>query len=545
VGEIPAPRATGDPLGASPAEERSRRRPGVAWPWLVGLGAALAVVQVGLGLLEPWGYGIFHDEAYYWACALRPGAGYVDHPPFAPWVLAAGLALPGARPEWLLALVPALCGAALVVATGLMAARLGAGRFGQVIASLCVALAPFPLAFASFYSVNAFELLFWTLAWAAALELLRSRDPRWWWVFGAIAGVALLNKHTFALCAAALGAGILATPQRALLRSRQVAVGAAVALALALPNLLWNAANDWPSLDFYRSVGAEKNLPTTAGEALLLQLAGWSPAAALVWLPGLGWLLFARAARPYRALGLAFALLLAIMLFSGQRRGDRIAGAYPLVLAAGGACWDAWARRRGPRRLRWLLPAAIVVAGVLLLPVSLMVLPPERVARYFEAIGESPEIEAGDVGHALPVHLMGRLDWPELAETVADAWASLSVAERERAAVLAPHWVLASVVEFYARRSGVGPVVSPHNAYYFWRGEAAGRDVVISVGIEARVLERYFASTRPLPGFRCRWCASWRPDMPVHVSRDPVRPLEVLLAEWRYFGSRAAPALRP
>lgn len=544
MSEVPPPRRPGEARGSPTGDRHAMPDPALAWPWLLGIVAAFAGVQVALGVLEPWGYGIFHDEAYYWACARRPGAGYVDHPPFAPWVLAAGLAS-GASPRWLLALVPAGCGAALVLVTALMARRLGAGRSGQVLAALCVALAPVPLAFSSFYSVNAFELLFWTLAFAASLELLRTRDPRWWTALGAIAGVALLNKHTFVLCGAALVAGVLATPARRLLCSRWLAVGAALAFALALPNLLWNAANDWPSLAFYRSVGAEKNLPTGLGRGLVLQLAGFGPAATLVWLPGLGWLLLARAGRRYRALGVAFLLLLAIMLLSGQRRSDRIAGAYPLLLAAGAACWEGWSRHAWARRLRQALPPLVATTGVLLLPISLEVLPPTAVIRYFEALGQKPEIEAGDVGHGLPVHLMGRLDWPELADRVGDAFRALPASERAHAAVLAPHWVLASVVEYYGRERGVGPVVSPHNAWWFWRGEAAGRDVVISVGIEPEVLERYFATTRRVGFVECHWCANWRPDMPIQLSRGPVRPLETLLEEWRYFGSDRAPALTP
>ena len=40
-----------------------------------------------LGLLSR-DYGYFIDEFYYIACARRLAFGYVDHPPFAPWLLA-------------------------------------------------------------------------------------------------------------------------------------------------------------------------------------------------------------------------------------------------------------------------------------------------------------------------------------------------------------------------------------------------------------------------------------------------------------------------
>jgi hypothetical protein len=96
---------------------------------------------------------------------------------------------------------------------------------------------------------------------------------------------------------------------------------------------------------------------------------------------------------------------------------------------------------------------------------------------------------------------------------------------------------------YYGRERGLPPVVAPHNAYWFWREEAAGRDLVVAVGVESEVLSRYFADTRLLRIFRCRYCDSFRPDLPVLLGAQPVRSLQELLEEWRHFGIDAAPAL--
>ena len=67
---------------------------------------------------------------------------------------------------------------------------------------------------------------------------------------GLLAGVALLNKHTFALLLGALGLALLASPLCSQLRSRCLWLGRGIAALVAAPNLLWNAQNDWPSLAF-------------------------------------------------------------------------------------------------------------------------------------------------------------------------------------------------------------------------------------------------------------------------------------------------------
>jgi len=58
------------------------------------------------------------------------------------------------------------------------------------------------------------------------------------------------------------------------------------------------------------------------------------------------------------------------------------------------------------------------------------------------------------------------------------------------------------------------------------------------------VLARSFAETRELGVFRCQYCTSFRPDLPIVLARGPVRPLEALLSEWRHFSIEATPHLR-
>jgi 4-amino-4-deoxy-L-arabinose transferase-like glycosyltransferase len=497
-------------------------------------------IQVATGWVEP--YGLLHDELYYWVGAKRLSLGYVDHPPLAPWVLAGWTALLGDG-RLAFVLVPALCSAGTVLLTGWMAGRFGAGRFGQGLASLCVALLPFNLVLFSFYSVNALEVLLWTAFTALLVELLRTGNERLWLGLGVIGGLGLLDKHTFALLLAGTAVGIVGTPLRAQLRSRWPWLGGAAALLVTLPNLVWNARHGWPSLAFYRSRPLV-DLPATWLDALELQVMGTNQASVLVWAPGVLFLLFSRRARAHRALAIVFVTLFAVILLSGQRRADRIAGIYPVVLAAGAACWNQWTGR-GHRAARTGLVALLLLFGALTIPAALPLLPPAAAGEYFDALGGQPEIERADVGPSIPLYLTGRLEWERLGDEVARAWDALPPREQARAVVLAPHWVFASVVQYYGRNRDLGPVVSPHNAYWFWRSDAAGRDVVLSVAVPEEVLSRYFAETREVAVFRCEYCTSFRPDLTLLVGKGPVRPVEELLTGWRHFGILPSPHLRP
>src|SRR3989304_3092016 len=138
------------------------------------LGAAFAAValQMGATLIgQKFGYGYFIDELYYIACARRLDFGYVDHPPLAPAILRLNLALFG---DSLVALrLPGpIAGALTALTTGWLAARLGAGRFGQALASICAIVPPIFLVLFSFFSMNSFEILLWTALGAGGGRLV-------------------------------------------------------------------------------------------------------------------------------------------------------------------------------------------------------------------------------------------------------------------------------------------------------------------------------------------------------------------------------------
>jgi hypothetical protein len=57
------------------------------------------------------------------------------------------------------------------------------------------------------------------------------------------AGIALQEKYLIAFWLAGLGLGLIATPARRLFLSPYLYAGAVIAGVIALPNLLWQAAN--------------------------------------------------------------------------------------------------------------------------------------------------------------------------------------------------------------------------------------------------------------------------------------------------------------
>jgi hypothetical protein len=148
---------------------------------------------VTLQLATGWRYGLFRDELYYLACASHLDWGYVDHPPLSIIALAGVRGLLG---DSLLAvrLVPAMLFGLLVWLAARLARELGGGRFAQSLAALSVAIAPEYLALTGFYSMNAFDLVFWGVAALLLTRLVRTDDAGLWRPLGLVVGLGLLNK---------------------------------------------------------------------------------------------------------------------------------------------------------------------------------------------------------------------------------------------------------------------------------------------------------------------------------------------------------------
>jgi len=272
------------------------------------------------------GYGYFRDEFYYLVCAERLAFGYVDLPPLAPFLLSVNRRLVGDS-IFALRLLPAVAGAGTVLLAGLMARRLGGGRFAQALAALAVTIAPVHLVINGFFSPNAFEVLLWTASAYILLLLLQRDSLRLWLWVGVIAGLGLQMKHTMALFGLGMLLGLLLTPIRRYLRSKWLWLGGAIAMLIFLPNLIWQVQHDRLSLEFYAHSNLVKNVPTPPGELMLTQILVLHPLTFPIWLAGLYFLLFAADGRPYRMLGWVYLVILSVLIVGQSSRPDRLAGA--------------------------------------------------------------------------------------------------------------------------------------------------------------------------------------------------------------------------
>ncbi|MGA2563906.1 MAG: glycosyltransferase family 39 protein [Steroidobacteraceae bacterium] len=481
----------------------------------------LAFASLVLHSLVNAHYGFFRDELYFIVCGDRPDWGYVDQPAIVP-LLASWMHAIFGDVLWGFRLLPALVMAAAVALTCEFTRAVGGGRFAQWLAGLCVLLGPIFLLQGVLFSTDLFQALTWLgLGWVL-VRLEQTGDERWWLAFGAIAGFSLNTKYLIAFYLLALAVGLLATPRRRSLLHPWVYLGALFAGLMVLPNLLWQQAHGWPFIELGKAGSSGKNIEMSPVAFLLQQFLLIGPLAAVVWLCGL----WAGVVRSKLAVSRVFPIAWLILLLAfdaSHGKAYYLSAIYPTLLAFGAVRIEAWL---GNAIARAAALASVVLAGVLVAPLTLPILPVDVFIRYQKAMGIMPSGGEHQKLGVLPQYYADMFGWREMAEKVAAVYRSLPPQDRERAVFFGNNYGEAAAVDVFGRRLGLPPAISGHNNYYIWGPRGHDGSVIIIVGGSTKHYAELFSSFEIGGQITTPYAMPYETDQPIYVLRGMKMPLQ-------------------
>ncbi|MGA7990920.1 MAG: glycosyltransferase family 39 protein [Thermoanaerobaculia bacterium] len=509
--------------------QRETRQSAPAW----GLIGGAALLQAGLHAASFTSYGYFRDELYYLACADHPAAGYVDQPPLSILVLGAWRGVFGDSLASLHVL-PLIAGLATVVLVGLLARRFGGESTAQGLAALAAACAPIWLAMSRYYSMNAFDVLFWAVAASLLAKILeadvepgrRAGATRLWLALGVVLGLGLENKISVLWLGFGFFLGLVLTRERRWLAMPGPWLAGLLAALLFLPHVLWQVTNGWPMLEFMRNATRAKYKAFPLSSFVREELLHFNLVAAPLWVAGLLWLLVAKDGRRFRAFGIVFLATLALLVANGNAKPEYLSPAFAPLLAAGGVAFERLLRQGRSVRLAWAFAAALVLNAAVVVPFVLPLLPVERFVGYAKALGVEPSTSEKKAIGALPQHYADMFGWPEMAEAVASVWRSLPEADRAHTAVYVYNYGEAGAVDFFGRRLGLPPALCAHNNYFLWGTRGQKPEVFLVYGGPREGPARVFASVEKGGVFTHPYVMPYESGRTIWICRGLKIPLE-------------------
>ena len=511
--------------------------------WLSGntlIIAVIALFKFVLSMAFSGSYGYFRDELYYIACSDHLDWGYVDQPPLSIFILKAsrwllGDSLPAVR------FTSALAGAAVVFLAAMIVRKLGGGRFAQITAACATFLSPIILVMAgTFFSMNAFDFLFWALAFYVLILIIKENRPKLWPLFGLVAGLGLMNKYSILFLGIGLVAGLLLTKERKHLINKWFWAAAAIVLCIMLPHIIWQISNGFPSLEFMQNARLYKNAPMSIGEFFFGQLLFTGFGQALIWMAGLCYFFFNKEGRKLLIFGLMYPIVFIVML-AGNAKVYYLSPIYTLYFAAGAVLLEKIFENR-----KWLgmtIATLILAPSLVLLPYAVPMLPVETYLKYAEKIGISIDSGENNTLGELPQHYADMFGWEEFAGKIAGIYNKLTLEEKEKCIIWVRNYGEAGAVDFFGKKYGLPKAYCGHNSYWYWADLDKEISTVIFVSYSDNPAERlaelkhrnWFESIELAGVKECRYCMPHENGRPLFLCRGAKITIKQIWADEKSF----------
>lgn len=427
-------------------------------PYVVAAAIFLAIRFATNGTL-----GFHIDELYYLESGRHLALGYVDYPPIVPLLSRLETTVLGVTP-WALRFLPAIAGAVNVMLGAAYVRKLGGSGRLQVLALLVGLTAPILLGTFLFQTV-VFDQLAWMVALYLFLSIVLDRKPRTWILLGLSLGIGLEVKFLILPLILGMVIATFVTPSlRADLRTRYPWIGGAVMVLIWLPNVVWQFANDFPTVNYI--LNHQGDIQSGGGVLdfvvlFLVLLFLLTP----LWIAGFISLF---RTRELRAVGIACAVPMLVYLFVGKEYYP--APTIPIVMAAG---LTALSKVKRPR-LRSGLAVAVVVASLIDFVALAKITVPTTPADRMHATG----LDSLDSDYASTV------GWVSITQQMTAVYGALPASERAASVVVSSDYGVTGALQIYGNSMSLPESYSPQLSDYYYLPQHVAATDVLMVGYE-------------------------------------------------------------
>jgi hypothetical protein len=310
---------------------------------------------------------------------------------------------------------------------------------------------------------------------------LRTGRLQTWVLAGVACGIGLETKQTVVVLMAGVLAGLV-LDHRSVLRTGGPWLAGAIAAALWLPNVAWDATHGWANLQMAAALARKQGGALGSATQLpLLALLLAGPLLVVLWIKGARWLLGEPTARSHRWLAVVAGV--AVVAFTaGGGKPYYAAPALIGLFAAGAVAIESGTAGRRLRRRGW--PTTLMLSAI---SANLIGLP------FYSA-------HTASTLRPIDQEVVETYGWPQFTAQVAAAARDLPAGT----VVFTSNYGEAGAFARFG--PGVGlhlPIASGHNAYGFWGPPAQSDQLVLAVGeFDATYLRQFWSQVTEVAPLR-------------------------------------------
>lgn len=430
------------------------------------------LLQLCIHLIGNNQYGFHRDELLHLALGEHLDWGFKEVPPM---IAALAWLITHTLGDSLFAvrLLPALCSALIILVGCLTTIEMGGRRFAVIITGTTLTFAPSFLASGYLFQPVVFDQLWWVLsAWFLA-KFIRTHKPGYLYLWAAASGLGMLTKYTMAFYTLSLLIGLLISGHKKVFLNRHFWLACGLGLLIFSPNLIWQIIHHFPVLQHMQEL-RETQLEYISPVNFLTGQLLTHGTGALVFLPGLVFLLFTIRLKNFRFIGVALLATL-LLLILGSGKVYYAFGAYPLIFSAGGyACERIIKTSLYPLRLAFII--FLLVPNLVLLPLAVPLLPIKKAVPVFAWMDKSlglhfPFTWEDQQQHPLTQDYADMYGWDELAQKVAGFYNSLSDDQKRSTIIFADNYGQAGAIDHFGKKYGLPKAVCLSSSFAIWAPE--------------------------------------------------------------------------
>jgi hypothetical protein len=442
--------------------------------------ALLAIIKFAIPFfLQHPVYELHRDEFLYLEQGHHLAWGYMEVPPMLSWLAWLTHFLGGCF-FWV-KFWPSFFGALTLIITCRMVKEMGGGLFAIFIAGLCIMFTAY-LRVHFLFQANFLDIFWWSLSAYLIIRYMNTGSIKYLYLIGFSFGCGWLAKSSISFFVIGFIVALILTTYRKLLLNKHLYGAAALALIIALPNLLWQYNHNWPLLHHMNELRETQLRFINPADFLMGQLLMFF-SAFFIWIMGLVWM-FSKTGKPYRALAWIYLSVITVLILTSGKN-YYASGAYPMLFAGGAVALQQWTAIR-MQWIRWVLVMIILFLTWRILPLALPIWAPDKLAAIYkekkvDKIGFLKWEDQQD--HSLPQDFADYLGWKEMTVKAETFYQSLPKEIKDSTIIFCRHYGQAGALIYYGREKDfTEKVMTDNGSFLHWIPDNASFKHLIFVG---------------------------------------------------------------